>query len=222
MIPHYAFFRPFINIGASQNDEYQINLDVEEQRGGYIVAPFVHEEVNGKWVNGVAFVKPVSLDELKEGVNACQLVNSKRVEFTAPSVDPIFVNKMVNWKEKMEVHQKAQKTRKLTETISTFAVDAKTLPPRKIFFEIGNEDVLMSNEHFTDPSKGDKHVDFIMVPYEYKSRLGAKRYETAECLLVWRVSFVGTDRPVGDPNSTSQQKKSAIDELVDLMAGNTI
>ena len=70
--------------------EFIIDLNQEEQLGEIIVCPFIHEEIAGKWVNGVAFIKPgVSIEELNEDVNQLQLTDSlvmmmRRKALTAP------------------------------------------------------------------------------------------------------------------------------------------
>ena len=128
-----------------------MNLSIEEQRGDFVVAPFVHEEVADKWVNGVAFARLASIDEVLSAgdtlESSCHLVTPKQVEFIVPAVNPSIITKMPSWRDVMNANSSAQKTSKLTETMSSFAVDAKTLPPKKVYFNIAKSDTLAVTSH---------------------------------------------------------------------------
>jgi len=110
-----------LNEETASPREFVIDLTQEEQLGDLIVCPFIHEEVGCKWVNGVAFVKPcVSIDEIQEDVNQAQITDNKTIEFALPKTNRVFASKASAWKETMSKNMKAQKTKKLTETLSAF------------------------------------------------------------------------------------------------------
>jgi len=200
--------------------EYTIDLTQEEQLGDLIVCPFIHEEVGKKWVNGIAFVKPcVSTEEIQEDINQAQITDSKTIEFTMPKTNRIFANKAAAWKETMLKNAKGQKTKKLTETMSTFAGESKD---RKLAcYKISkDDDVEISNECFAARGSGERVVDSIMVPCKRDSKCGADTYNHFESLLIWRVCFVDSERNKGDQKATKPKNK--MDELVELMAGNSI
>lgn len=117
----------------------------------------------------------------------------------------------------MDANSTTQKTSKLVQTLASFAVDAKTMPPKKVIFSISsNEDVKMSNKFFTE-RKGESTVDHIKVPFKHKLTIKKNEYTSMQCLLIWRVCFEGTERPKG--HGATNAKKNAIDEICDLMSG---
>lgn len=209
-----------ITVSDHKWDEFAINLAIEEQRGDFVITPFVHEEVDDKWVNGVAFARLASIDEVIAAGNSlddhCHLVTPKRVEFKVPAVNPGIITKMPSWRDVMNANAARQKTGKLTETMTSFAVDAKSLPMKKVYFNIGEEDVKLSNKFFTE-SKGETTVDHIKVPFVHSTSIKGTQYKSMEVLLIWRLCFEGTERPKGD--TANNTKKNTIDEICDLMAG---
>ena len=183
--------------------------------------PFVHEEIEDQWVNGVAFARLATVEEVIAGDidSSCHLVDNKKIEFIVPAVSSALVTKMPSWRDVMTANSNHQKTSKLTETMASFAVDAKTLPPKKVYFSIGkaDADVELSNKFFTK-SKGGTSVDHIKIPFTHKTAVKDKEFVSMEILLIWRVCFKGTERPKGD-GANNNTKKSAIDEICDLMQG---
>jgi len=201
--------------------EFEIDLSVEEQLGDLIVCPFIHEEVGRKWVNGVAFVKPcVSVNEIQEDINSAQITDSKTIEFALPRTNRVFSNKAAAWKATMLKNAKVQKTKKLTDTLSTFAGETKN--KKTVCYKISNDDdVEISNEHFTARGSGERLVDSVMVPCDCETTVGTDTFKHFESLLIWRVCSVDSERNKGD-SSAKASGKSKMDELVELMAGNSI
>lgn len=207
---------------GGNNLKFDINLSTEEELGGFVVVPFVHEEVDEKWVNGVAFTRLASIEEILAAGDSldscCQLVDPKTLEFTVPAIDQSIITKMPSWRDVMAANCMQQKTAKLVETLSSFAVNAKTLPAKKVIFNISSNDsdVNMSNKFFTE-MKGDSTVEHIKVPFKHKLTVKGKDFESMQCLLIWRICFEGTERPKG--LGITNTKKNAIDEICDLMSG---
>ena len=199
-----------------------MDLTVEEERGGFVVMRFVHEEVDDQWVNGVAFARLATLDEVIGGStdidNCCHLLDPKRLEFTVPAVDHALITKMPGWRDAMAANSAVQKTGKLTETMASFAVDAKTRPPKKVYFNIDKDDtdVKLSTKFFST-GKGETKVEHIKVPFKHEFELKGQKFVSMDILLVWRLCFEGTERPKGQGSTNT--KKSAIDEICDLMSG---
>lgn len=171
-------------------------------------------------MNGIAFIKPgVTIDEFQEDVNSAQLLNETSIEFTMPKTNTIFANKRAIWKAAMDKYYKVQKTKKLKETLVTFAGECKDRT--KAIYKIDpSDEVTISNEYFTDSGQGEKHVDLDFVPYEYETEANGKRYLTAEVLLIWRVYCVGTARPKGD--DASNKPISKMDKLNKMLGGQSI
>lgn len=211
----------FVEVSTHEWDHYEINLAIEEQRGAFVVVPFVHEEVDDQWVNGVAFGKLATIEEVLSGEidSACTLVDGKKIEFVVPAVEPSLINMMPSWRKVMTKNVVEQKTKKLAETMSSFAIDAKALPPKKVYFNISNtdEDIELSNKFFTE-TKGGAKVDHIKIPFKHTTKIKNDQYESLHVLLIWRLCFTGTERPKGD-GTQNNTKKSAIDEICDLMSG---